>query len=1372
MVLLYMKESDDLADQKKTLQKSTVTFPVVGVGASAGGLKAFGKLVSAIPKNSGMAYVLVQHMSPDHESLLPALLQKETSLKVLEITDNVKLEVDHIYIIPSNKILIATDGVLKLNPWPEYIPGNTNKAQNILRNMPIDLFFESLAEVHQANAVGVVLSGTAHDGTRGLQCIKEAGGITFAQDEKSAEFEGMPQSAIFAGVVDFILPPQEIPQKILQLTSIINGNTDADVNSKPKDEEAFREILTLLRLRKNTDFTYYKQSTIRRRIFRRMALNKIRDIQAFVEYLKENKNEQDVLYQDLLIPVSSFFRDPMVFDTLCETVFPHIVKHKPATETIRIWVAGCSTGQEAYSIAICLREFLDHAPQKVQIFATDISIPAIETARAGIYKKTDLEGISPERIKKFFTKINGEYQVKKVIREMCVFAAHNFLKDPPFSKMDLISCRNVFIYMEPYLQKKAISTFHYGLNNHGFLVLGKSETTSPAVGLFDTLRIKKGQYEKIFTRKDQLSKPQTTQDYTVAYPSTTITPNIAVERLSTDFQKTADEILLKRFTPAGVVINEAMDIVHFRGNTSDYLEQAPGKPSHNLLKMAREGLGFELRNIIHKLKNSPPGQKNKTEKKENICLKVNGKLVTVTIQAMLLPGTIEPHYLILFEEENKDYNRSDLFLQNDEKGGNHPPLEKDEQENRIHQLESEQEPGREDMRRITEDQEAANEELQSANEELLSSSEELQSLNEELETGKEELQSTNEELVMVNQEMLALNNDLTQALHYAEAIVATMREPLLILDKDLNIKSANNNFYKTFRVNELETEGRNIFELSNKQWEIPELKELLENILPEKTSVKDLEVQGNFTNLGQRIMILNANEIINKSTSEKLILLAIEDVTERRQLEEKEKELNEIFMNMVVQAPVIMVVLRGPNHVVDIINGPALKLLGKKREALVNKSLMESLPQIKENGYYKILDKVYETGEQYVATEQETIFFRHGKEEKLYLNFVYDPFRDTNGRITGIVAICNDVTAQVLARKKIEENEHKFHLIADFMPEKVWTGDENGNIDFFNKRMLTFTGLRLDELQNWGWTSIIHPEDLPDNEIKWQESVSTGSDYEFMHRFKESNGEYKWHLSRAIALKDEAGKVVMWVGTSTEIHSVKEEEERRANFIKMVSHELKTPVTSIKGYVQLLQILVLENTEIDFPEPVTTSLKRIDTLVNRLTRLITGMLDLSRLDSGELDLHLEEFYIETLVNEVVKDFKQINKKHFIVLENECNCKVKGDKNQIEQVMVNLLSNAIKYSDEGKEIKVRIYRIKNETVAVSITDEGIGINKKDQEKIFERFYRVSGKDEQTYPGFGIGLFISQSIITRHGGTLNVESEKNKGSIFTFTLPEIK
>ena len=855
--------------------KSDNLFPVVGIGASADGLDAFKKLIKAIPENSGMAFVLVQHLDPNHDSLLQELLQKVTSIPVLEISDDIKVEPNHIYVIPSNKMMIATDGVLLLAP-------RSAKKRNEL-NLPIDLFFTSLAAVHQAHAIGVVLSGTASDGTIGLKAIKDHGGITFAQDNASASFDGMPSNAVKAGVVDFVLSPEKIPRKILEINIRLKGTESDHQNLPEQDEDVIKKILSLLRIRKGTDFTHYKQTTVRRRILRRMVLNKYEDLDAYVKYIRENKNELDILYQDLLIPVTAFFRDETVYT---KTVFPLIVKDKMEDEPIRIWIAGCSTGEEAYSVAICFKEFfgttLENSDKKIQLFATDLSEPAIEKARIGVYTTNELSAVSPQRLTNFFTKNNNGYKVNKQIRDMCVFAVHNLLKDPPFGKMDFISCRNVLIYMKPYLQKKALTTFHYSLNQKGFLLLGKSETTASVPDLF----VSADKNHKLFLRKDvpgkfiHIASQRSEQNFNNS------DTNQKNEHTRNEYLKTAEEIILRKYTPTGVIVNDAMDIIHFRGNTSKYLEQLPGKPSHNLLKMAKQGLGFELRNLLHKAKKEIPVTLlgNQSIKKENISLQLDDSLHYISIEVIPLPNTLEPYYLILFHDTNTIANK----LSSNK-------IKKDDKDVRIQQLENELAQIHEDMRSITEEQEATNEELQSDNEELLSTSEELQSLNEELETSKEELQSTNEELMVVNQEIVNLNEQITESRDYAEAIVGTIHEPMIILDKDLRVKSANKSFYKNFRASKEETVGMLLYDLGNKQWNIPSLRKLLENIISKNAHFYDYEIKHSFPEIGEKIMLLNARRLMQESHGEQLILLAIHDATEVRtkalELQRIEKEL-------------------------------------------------------------------------------------------------------------------------------------------------------------------------------------------------------------------------------------------------------------------------------------------------------------------------------------------------------------------------------------------------------------------------------------------------------------------------------------------------
>ena len=1509
-----------LPPEKKLTEKpikSANLFPVVGIGASAGGLDAFKKLIKAIPQDSGMAYVLVQHLDPSHESMLPEILQKVTTLSVLEISDDIKVEPNHIYVIPSNKMMVATDGVLLLAPRP---PKNKSEL-----NLPIDLFFNSLAEVHQEHAIGVVLSGTGSDGTMGLKAIKDHGGITFAQDEASSSYEGMPLSAVHANVVDFILPPEKIPEKLMEIIPRI-GKSDEDIQNLPHhEEELFKQILTLLRIRKGTDFTYYKQTTVRRRILRRMAINKTEELIVYLKYLRENKAEQDILYQDLLIPVTSFFRDTSTFDNLCDTVFPAIVKNKPPGELIRVWVAGCSTGEEAYSMAMCFKEFLSDN-QRVQIFATDLSEPAIAKARAGIYAKREVESVSPQRLQAFFIKNNGSFQVNKSIRDMCVFAVHNFLKDPPFGKMDFISCRNVLIYMEPYLQKKALTTFHYSLNSKGFLLLGKTETISGVPELFAVT----AKHEKLFSRKDVPAKFMLVASQRSEQNLSPVDTSSGNETIRPDFQKTADDIMLRKYTPAGVVVNEAMDIVHFRGNTPNYLEQSQGKPSHNLLQMAKSGLAFELRNLLHKAKKGKG-----SAIKENIPLQIEGSLHNISIEALPLPNTIEPHYLILFHDQKEIGSEKSTAGSKKTTASDKSTI--DDKKLRIQQLELELEQAREDMRSITEEQEAANEELQSANEELLSSSEELQSLNEELETGKEELQSTNEELMVVNHEITSLNEQVTEARDYAEAIVSNIREPLLVLDKNLRVQTANNAFYKTFKVNELETEGVLIYNLGNKQWDIPGLRMLLEKILPGKSKFNDYEVTHIFSTIGERIMLLNAREVINKNNTEKLILLSIDDITERKKAEDvlhkseeqfrqlvkglpaavyscdaegrivfyndaavkmwgKKPELgkdlwNSVFqmfnpdgtpipieknpvtialkegrpvesaeviierpdggksvllaypqpefrlsgeikgaINMLIdvtdqvqarkkieesehryrtlieEASVATALYYGPEMYIQYVNDIVLEYWGKDN-SVIGKPVREVMPELAGQPFFSLMENVFATGVPYTGTEEKVTLFKNGKEESFYFNYTYKPLRDQDGKIYGIHNFAIDVTSQVLAKKTLEESENKFRLMAELMPQKVWTATSEGGKTYFNKTLLDYTGMSFDELTGEGWKKIIHPDDWAEDEKKWNESVSTGKIYEQESRCLRNDGTYLWHLTRAVPLKDEQGKIILWIGAKTEIQEQRKQKEElekaveiRTNELKQANEELKKINKELKAFayvsshdlqeplrkIQTFSDRILENENEKLSEKGKRDFHIVHDAAARMQTLIEDLLSFSRLSNT--DQKFETTSLGVIVDKVKDELKDTIEEKDATIEVIEPGMINVIPFQFHQLMQNLIGNALKFSRVGipphiviQRVTIKGSKLKDQKPAdvndflspekdyhhIMVSDNGIGFEKEFNEKIFEVFQRLHSKDE--YAGTGIGLAIVKKIVGNHHGIITAISQLNKGTTFNIYIP---
>ena len=881
-------------------------FPIVAIGASAGGMEAASELFKHLPADTGMAFVYIQHLDPVYKSKLTEIFSKVTRLSVEQAKNQMALKPNTLYIIQPNKEIVLSGGKLKVSA----------RSSADGAPMPIDTFFCSVAEFHKEGSIGVLLSGSAHDGTAGLKAIKTAGGLTFAQDD-TALFKSMPKSAIAEGLVDMVLSPKEIAEELVRIAS--KKEVIEEVLKEPGedelDDEDLKAIIQQLRQSTGVDFKHYKMNTIKRRILRRMLLYKLETLHDYHKYLKKHPHEITVLYQDLLINVTAFFRDADTLEYLKKSLLPKIIKQKPSNESIRIWVPACSTGEEAYSIAIILMELLGdmNISKPIQIFATDLSELSIAKARLGVYSKNDLTGVSPKRLERFFTKIDGSYRILKTIRDLCVFAPHNIFKDPPFSRIDLISCCNLMIYLDVVLQKKIIATFHYALNNGGFLVIGKSETIGTSGHLFNQLEKK----FKVFNKKNdgteraRIELAQRSPDYDKADKLNNRVQ--ANSYYSNDFQQAIDRILLEKYTPASVVVNQDLEILQFRGSTGLFLEPAPGKASLNLLKMAKPGLSFELRTIIHKsIKSGRP------EVKSGVEVKSNGTLLSASIE--VVPVSVEGEesfFLVLFTKLENSFSQHKSLISKDKI---------------VKQLQDEILALKDDMRSVLEDQEANVEELQSANEEVLSSNEELQSINEELETSKEEVESTNEELMTINNELQVRNEQLAESYEYAQEIFDTIREAVLVLDIDLRVRSANRAFYKMFKLKDVETEGFIIFEVGRKHWDIQKFRKFLYEIIPHHSTYNGFEIQHEFPAIGEKILILNARRITQKMHKKQMILLAIEDITEHRLAQKMLIERETWFRNMADNAPV-MIWLAGLDKRRNFFNKTWLEFTGQDEAA-------------------------------------------------------------------------------------------------------------------------------------------------------------------------------------------------------------------------------------------------------------------------------------------------------------------------------------------------------------------------------------------------------------------------------------------------------
>ena len=757
-------------------------FPIVGIGASAGGLEAFTAFLKALSPHPGLALILVPHLDPSRESAFTQIMARATSIPVLQAENGLRVQPDHVYVIPPNCDMKIQGGVLQL----------TSREEPHTVNTTIDIFLRSLAADQGRNAIGVVLSGTATDGTLGLGAIKGEGGITFAQDPRSAKYNGMPASAISAGYVDFVLSPQNIAQeleRVRQHPYVAGTLLEPGAEGEETVDAYMSQVFRLLRRATGVDFSEYKPPTIGRRIQRRMALNRVQKLSEYAAILHRDRGEVNSLYQDLLINVTSFFRNPEAFEALKNEVYPAILKARlQPTNPVRIWVPGCSTGEETYSLAISLMEFLgeEKTESLVQIFGTDLSEGAIQKARAGIYKESIGTDVAPVRLRRFFHKVDAGYQISKTIRDLCIFSTQNVFSDPPFSRMDLISCRNVMIYLSQSLQKKVIPIFHYALNPTGFLIIGSTEGLLGAGSeLFDMVDKK----QKIY-RKRMVSTP-VTFGFAVGLPDTT--PDMArgwapankppeAAKAPIELQREADRLLLASYAPPAVVVNEQMEILQTRGHTGAFLELPHGKASLQLLKMAKPGLLFELQKAVEEARKG-----NSETKRPNVHLDSNGRSTVVTVRVLPFSPTAREgnNYLVVFEPQAPELEPAPAPPAPSGPMTDQERAAKDEQ---IAQLRQELTATKEYLQSIIEAQEATNEELQSANEEIQSGNEELQSTNEELQTSKEELESANEELHTVNEEMQHRNDLLSQLNNDLNNLLSNVDLAIVMVGGDLTVR--------------------------------------------------------------------------------------------------------------------------------------------------------------------------------------------------------------------------------------------------------------------------------------------------------------------------------------------------------------------------------------------------------------------------------------------------------------------------------------------------------------------------------------------------------------------------------------------------------
>jgi two-component system CheB/CheR fusion protein len=877
------------------------SFPVVGVGASAGGLEALSAFLKALSARAGMAIVVIQHLAPEHESALTQLLSKATPMPVLEVSDGMAMQPNHVYVIPPNKSMTLEGGILKLVP----------REHSSVPHHPIDEFCAALAREQKAAAIGVILSGSGSDGTLGLRAIKSEGGVTFAQDPKTASWPSMPASAISAGVVDFVLPAAEIAAELAR----ISRHPYLLKNGEAPEGDGLEKIYMLLLSATGVDFRLYKQPTVSRRVGRRMALRKMGSLDEYVRLLKQHADEIKALADDIFIHVTGFYRDAESFQSLRTHIFPKLRLNK-RSDPVRIWVPGCSTGEEVYSIAMLLIESLGASTNqtKIQMFGTDISEPAVQRARAGIYSQAAVRGVSPARLRRFFVKVEHGYQINKDVRGLCVFARHDLASDPPFSKLDLISCRNVLIYAGPLLQNRILAAFQYALKPGGFLFLGKSEAISAYSDIFAV----EDRSHKIFSRRPTAGPAAHFEWRMDDRKEQGVAPaKAALPAVAGDFQQQAEQVLLRRYAPPALVIDSNLRVLHFQGDISPYLVLPTGPPTVQLLKMLRPELVLDLSSAISKAK-----REGTTIATDPVHFERGGQASTVRLEVSPLSkdDAGKPDLLVVFKETQTELSRPKIQA----KGGKSA---------RDSRLARELTATREYLSSLIGEHETAQEEMKAAHEEILSSSEELQSTNEELETAKEELQSSNEELQTLNEELLHRNLDLGVLTNDLNNLLVGVDIPVVVLDGSLHIRRFTPIAGKLLNLIEGDV-GRPFSDIAAmlevSDWDAL-FAEVISQFQPVEREVKDKN--GRWHSLRIRPYRTSDNKI------DGVILILLDTDVIKRELEESHG-----YAQMLLESAEQAIVAASADGSIVLINGATEKMFGYPRADLLGKPLELLLP--------------------------------------------------------------------------------------------------------------------------------------------------------------------------------------------------------------------------------------------------------------------------------------------------------------------------------------------------------------------------------------------------------------------------------------------
>ncbi|HEV2856416.1 MAG TPA: chemotaxis protein CheB [Thermoanaerobaculia bacterium] len=1309
--------------------------PVVAIGASAGGLEAFQELLRRMPADTGYAFVLIQHLSPRHETLMPELLSRLTSMPVKAVVaDETVIEANHVYVMPPNVTLTVDDCVLYVSK-----PARTRG-----RRSPIDRFFRSLAEDQEDEAVAILLSGTGTDGALGLKTVKERGGFTMVQTPETARYDSMPRSAILTGAVDYVVPVEEMPARLVEHQKRLRDGQGGN-------PERFREeisgylgkICAILRRQTGHDFRQYKQSTLVRRVRRRMNEMRNVSVYAYAEYLNQDPREAEQLFRDLLISVTHFFRDPEVFALLAARVIPRLFEGKDSDGFVRVWVPGCATGEEAYSIAMLLREHMDglEAPPQVQVFASDIDAQAIETARQALYPETIAGQIPPERLERFFVKHGNMLQVSREIRDLCLFSLHNLIADPPFSRLDLVSCRNLLIYLESELQKKVIALFHYALRPGGILLLGPSEMV--ASELFRTLDKKL----RLFQARDTVARPPfsfplSERGRLLARPAEE--PQRRAMPRQQEVARTFETVLLENYAPACVVVNEWGDITYFSPRTGRYLEPPPGTPTVNVIDMARKGLRLDVRTALHKAVNARVPVVH-----ENVAFELDGQTQRVNVVVRPLPelGEDSGLFMVVFQ---------DAVTVGDGAGELEPdPILPDDP--MVRRLEAELRSTKDHLQATLEELESSNEELVSSNEELLSMNEELQSANEELQTSKEELQSVNEELETVNTELKKKVEELDQANSDLQNLFQSTRIATLFVDRELRIKKFTPAAVEVFRLIDGDI-GRPIADIAPRFRLgdlVGDIREVLRTLATHERQVKVED--GSAWYLLRILPYRTIDDVIDG------VVLTLIDITALKRAEEDRAKLAAIVESS--QDGIIGKTLDG---VITSWNAGAEKMYGYTAQEAIGRPVdLIVAPECRAQ-----VAGIFEQLRQGIKVEPfETARVRKDG-QRLDVSITFSPVRDSEGRLVGASGIDRDISDRKRAEQQILRSQQE---LTDFLENASvglhWVGPD-GIILWANRTEMELLGYSREEYIG-RHIAEFHADPLAIEDILQRLSArETLREYEARMVCKDGSTKYVVINSNVLWENDRFVHTRCFTRDISDRkraeEALREEARRKDEFLAMLGHELRNPLAPIRNCLTILQ------------SPAATArqkeeaFKTAERQVHHLTRLVDDLLDISRISRGKILLKRERLDLVDAVRATAEDQRIELETAGLDLEVGLPGSpiwVEGDLTRLSQTVSNVLHNAGKFTEPGGRIEVSV-RAEPErgTAVVRVRDTGIGMQPELLARVFEPFSQADRGPDRSRGGLGLGLSLVKALVELHGGSVEAASPGlGRGSEVTIRFP---